>query len=297
MEWLNYHHLLYFCSVVKEGGIAPAAAKLHLSSSTVSGQLKDFQESLGEKLFNRPGRKLVLTEMGRIVYQYADEIFLLGHEMLDTVRDRPTGRPQVFTVGIVDAISKQTARKILEPIWTKNKDIRLLCNEGRYERLLPELTLHALDMLLVDNPIPPSAGFKVFNHLLIESGISLVAVPAVVSKYRKNVPNSLNGAPFLLTTANTSLRRGLDEWFVAKKLRPNVIAEFEDSGMLAEYGMSAHGIFAVPSFIEVSICKQLHVKPLLRLPHVKERFYAVTAERRIEHPAIKAIFDVFHKEG
>jgi LysR family transcriptional regulator, transcriptional activator of nhaA len=296
MEWLNYHHLLYFWTVVREGGIAPAADKLRLAPPTISEQLKAFQLSLGEKLFIRPGRKLELTEMGQTVFSYADEIFRLGHELVDAVHDRPTGKPLRFTVGIVDAISKQTVRKLLEPIWINNKDVRILCHEGRYEKLLPDLVLHALDMLLVDNPVPPSAGFKVFNHLLIESGLSLVAAPKIASKYRDNLPQSLNNASFLLTTSNTSLRRGLDEWFIAKRLQPNVVAEFEDSGLLAEYGMSGYGIFAVPSFIEQSICKQLHVKSIIRLPNIKERFYAVTAERHIDHPAIKAVFDVFHKE-
>jgi LysR family transcriptional activator of nhaA len=297
MEWLNYHHLLYFWTVVREGGIAPAAEKLRLAPPTISGQLKALQNSLGEKLFVRPGRKLELTEMGKIVFSYADEIFRLGHELVDAVHDRPTGKPLKFTVGIVDAISKQTVRELLAPIWHNNNNVRLSCHEGRYEKLLPDLILHSLDMLLVDNPVPPSAGYKVFNHLLIESRVSLVAVPQIVAKYQKGLPQSLNNAPFLLTTANTSLRRGLDEWFMAKRLQPNVIAEFEDSGLLAEYGMSGYGIFAVPSFIEKPICKQLHLKSIIRLPNVKERFYAVTAERHIDHPAIEAILSVFHKEG
>ena len=295
MDWLNYNHLLYFSTVVREGGIAPAARKLNLAPSTISSQLRELQESLGEKLFSRPGRKLVLTAMGRVVFEYADEIFHLGHEMLDTIHDRPTEGPQVFTVGIVDAISKQTVRKLLEPIWLGSNEFRLVCYEGRSEKLLSDLGLHALDMLLVDNPIPPSAGFKVFNHLLIESGITLVAAPSAVSRYKRRLPQSLNGAPFLLTTANSTLRRELDEWFIEKRLRPKVVAEFEDSGLLAEYGMSGHGIFAIPSFIELSLCNQFHVKPVLRLPRIKERFYAVTAERRIEHPAIKAVFDVYHR--
>jgi LysR family transcriptional regulator, transcriptional activator of nhaA len=295
MEWLNYHHLLYFWTVVKEGGLTRAAHKLNLAPSTVSGQLHEFQSSLGEELFIRRGRKLEMTEMGRTVFQYADEIFRLGHEMIDTVHDRPTGKPLIFTVGIVDVISKQIVKKILEPVQNLKIDVRLICREGQPERLLPDLVIHALDMLLVDAPVSPSAGFRVFNHLLVESGTSLLATPQMIKRYKSRLPRSLDGAPFLLATGNTTQRRVLDEWFGEQQIRPNVRAEFEDGALLAAFGQDGLGILGIPTFIEKIICKQLGLKVLLNLPQIRERFYAVTAERRVSHPAVMAIFEVFHK--
>ncbi len=296
MEWLNYHHLLYFWTITKEGGLTQASVKLNLAPSTLSGQLHVFQAALGEKLLVRKGRKLELTELGRMVYQYADEIFRLGNEMLDTVRDRPTGKPLNFMVGVVDAISKQIVKNLLIPVNNLKMEIRLVCREGRAERLLPELALHNLDMLIVDAPIPPSTGFRVFNHLLMESGISLVASPDLVRGYKSKSVKSLSGAPFILTTSNSAQRRGIDEWFMENKIEPQIIAEFEDGALLAEFARDGLGILAVSSQIEKNICALLGLKPLLRLPHIKERFYAVTAERRVDHPAIRAIFDIFHKD-
>ncbi len=275
--------------------MAPASAKLHLAPSTLSGQLHAFQDDLGEKLLVRKGKKLELTEIGRMVYQYADEIFRLGNEMLDTVRDRPTGKPLIFIVGAVESISKQIVRKLLNPVINLKVEIRVSCREGRIERLLPELALHNLDMLIVDAPIPPSTGFRVFNHLLFESGVSLIARPELVLKFRNKPLKLLSGAPFILTTPNSAQRRGIDEWFIENKISPRIIAEFEDSALLAEFGRDGLGIFGVPSHIEKYLCKLLGLKPLIRLPHITERYYAVTAERRIDHPAVQAIFDVFHK--
>jgi LysR family transcriptional regulator, transcriptional activator of nhaA len=295
MEWLNYHHLLYFWTVIKEGGLTPASSKLHLAPSTLSGQLHTFQAALGEKLLVRKGKKLELTEIGRIVYEYADEIFRLGNEMLDTVRDRPTGKPINFMVGVVDAISKQIVKKLLSPIKKLKLEIRLSCREGRLERLVPELALHNLDMLIVDTPVPPSTGFRVFNHLLIDSGISLIASPTLVSRLKDKPLRNMSGAPFILTTSNSAQRRGIDEWFMENKIIPQIVAEFEDSALLAEYGQDGSGIFEVPTQIERDVCRQLGLKLLLRLPHIRERYYAVTAERRIDHPAINAIFNVYHK--
>lgn len=295
MEWLNYHHLLYFRTVAKEGGLANAARKLNLAPSTISGQLKEFQEYLGERLFVKRGRKLELTDAGRMVYRYADEIFNLGQELIDTVRDRPTGKPLIFTVGIVDVISKQIVKKVIEPVHKLNQDVKIICREGPIERLLPELAVHALDMLLVDAPIAPSSGFSVFNHLLVESSISLLAAPAAVQKYASRLPRSLDGAPFLLATSNTSQRRIMDEWFIEHDIKPNVRAELEDGALLEAFGQAGHGILCVPALIEKTLCAQIGLRVLYRIPAVKERYYAVTAERRTDHPAVLAIFAVYHK--
>ncbi len=289
MEWLNYHHLLYFWATVHEGGVTAAAAKLRLAPATVSAQIQTLQSALGEKLLIRSGRKHRLTQMGQIVYRYADDIFRLGQEMLDTVRDRPTGRPLLFTVGIADGVPKQLARQLLRPVEQLQEDVRLVCREGNPERLLIDLAAHSLDLLLLDAPIPPSAGVRVSNHLLVECRTSLLATEDLVAKYRRKPLRALNGAPFLLATGRTSQRRGLDEWFERNDIRPTVVAEFDDNGLLREFAREGMGIFAVPTTIERTYCRQLGVRVLLRLPDITERFYAVTAERQVKHPAVTAV--------
>ena len=201
----------------------------------------------------------------------------------------------MFTVGIVDVVPKYLVKRLLEPTRHVQTEIRLICREGRPEKLLPELAMHILDMLVADAPVPPSTGVHVFNHLLIECGTSLVAAPRLAQRYKRGSPKSLDGAPFLLTTSNTAQRRGLDEWFAERNIRPHVVAESEDSALLEVFGQDELGVFGVPTYIEKGICKRLGVKLLVRLPQVVERFYAVTAERRVSHPAIAAILDVFHR--
>jgi LysR family transcriptional activator of nhaA len=289
MEWLNYHHLLYFWVVAREGSIARATQVLRLAQPTISAQIRSLEGQLGERLFARQGRGLVLTEAGRTVYRYADEIFGLGRELLDVVKGRPAGRPARFSVGVADVVPKLVAHRLLEPALRLAGSLRLVCREDHAERLLAALALHEVDLVLSDAPIPPSVRVRGFSHLLGECGVVIFGAPKLAAARRRGFPRSLDGAPFLLPVEATSLRRALDSWFEARGMRADVIGEFEDSALLKVFGQAGRGLFAGPAAIEREICAQYGVRVVGRIPEVRERFYAISPERRIRHPAVAAI--------
>jgi LysR family transcriptional activator of nhaA len=291
MEWLNYHHLLYFWTVARLGSVSRATEELYLAQPTISAQIRALEESLGEKLFTRVGRNLTLTEVGRTVFRYADEIFSLGRELGDTLKGRSVVRPVRFVVGVTDAMPKLVAYRLLEPALRMADPIRLVCHEDKTERLLAELAVHGLDLVLADAPIGPTIKVRAFNHLLGECGVSVFAVSKRASAYRRRFPQSLDGAPFLLPTENTVLRRSLDQWFEAEKIRPLVVGEFEDSALLKVFGQSGTGLFAGPSAIEQEIKQQYGVQVVGRIDALRERFYAISVERKLKHPAVLAISD------
>jgi LysR family transcriptional activator of nhaA len=288
-EWLNYHHLLYFWMVAREGGLSPAAARLRLSPPTLSGQIRALELSLGEKLFQKDGRKLALTEMGRVVYRYAEEIFSLGRELLDTVRGRPTGRPIRFNVGIDDAVPKMVTRLLLLPAQRLSPPLQLVCREDHVERLVTDLAAHGLDAVLSDGPAAPRAGVRVYNHLLGECEVAIFGVPQLARRYATRFPRSLDGAPFLLPTEPAATRRGLDDWMARHDIRPTVVAEFDDSALLKTFGQGGDGLFAAPNVLADEIERQHHVKRLGVAEGLTARFYLITAERRLKHPGVVAI--------
>jgi LysR family transcriptional activator of nhaA len=289
MEWLNYHHLLYFWVVAREGSLARAGAQLRLAPSTISGQVRSLERALGEQLFTKSGRRLVLTEIGRTVYRYADEIFSLGRDLQDTLKGRASGRPLTLNVGVADVVPKLVARRLLEPALKLPAPVRLISREDKPDRLLAELAMHALDIVLVDAPAVPSIRIRAFNHLLGESGIMLFATPKLAATYRRNFPHSLTRAPLLLPTENTTLRRSLDQWLAARDIIPRVVGEFEDSALLTVFGQTGTGIFPVHSFIADEVKRQYGVQLVGRLEGVRERFYAISVERKLKHPAAIAI--------
>lgn len=287
MDWLNYHHLYYFWTVVREGGVTAASRKLRLAQPTISGQLKQLEDALGEKLFVREGRKLALTDPGRVVYRYAEEIFSLGRELVDAVKDRPTGKPMRFTVGVADVVPKAIAHRLLEP--ALRMPVHLICREDRPERLVADLALHEVDLVITDAPVSPQVRVKAYHHLLGESGVAFFAERALARKLARNFPRSLHGAPLLLPAEGTNLRRGLDAWFDREGIRPNVVGEFQDSALTEAFGLAGAGVFAVPA--AVADRERHGVQELGRIDSIRERFYAVTVERRIVHPAVVAIFE------
>jgi len=289
MEWLNYHHLLYFWIVAREGSLARASAELRLAQSTVSKQIHQFEDVLGHALFAKSGRQLVLTESGRVVFRFADEIFGLGREMLDTLRDRPIGKPLRVTVGIADVVPKLLAERVLAPALTMAGPLRLVCKEDKPDRLLADLALHDLDVMLTDAPASPNVKIRAFNHLLGESEIAFFGRKELAAKHRRGFPASLEGAPVLLPTENTALRRSLDQWFAANGVRPNIVGEFEDSALLKVFGLRGTGVFPAPVVVAKEVEAQYQVRSIARVPQVRERLYAVTVERRITHPAVVAI--------
>jgi len=294
MEWINYHHLLYFWVVAKEGTVTRAAEVLRLRQPTVSEQLKTLENSLGEQLFDRSRRRLSLTDSGRLVYRYADEIFRLGQELQDTLAGRPSGRPAKLRVGVSDVVPKLILHRLLEPALRMEEPVQIVCREDKTERLLAELSVSDLDLVLADSPLGGQARVRAFNHLLGECGVTFFAVDKLAKAHRREFPASLDNAPLLLPTDNTLLRRSLEHWFDAIGVRPRVIGEFEDSALLKQFGQHGEGIFAGPSAVEAEIIDQCGVRVVGRTDRIVERFYAITVERRIKHPAVRAISDAAH---
>ena len=289
MEWLNYHHLLYFWMVAREGTIQRASVKLHIGQPAISTQLRSLEESLGHKLFQKSGRTLQLTDTGKTVFRYADEIFSLGRELIDTLKGHPAGKPVKFTVGVVDVMPKLMARRLLEPALRLSDNLQLVCLENSLEQLLSELMLHNLDIVLSD--IPVTAAFKVraYNHLLGDSGVGFFATKELARRCRKGFPESLNGAPVLLPGRNSAVRRSIDSWLEKNDLRPQIRAEFDDMALLKAFGQTGEGLFPGAIVIQEEICRQHEVELIGEIDGVREQFFAISAERKIKHPAVLAI--------
>lgn len=289
MTWLNYQHLYYFWSVVRAGSITKACRELRLAPPTVSAQLRRLEEQLGEKLLTRSGRGLVPTEAGRTVFRYADEIFALGRELVDAVNERPTSRPLRLVVGVDDVLPKEIAHRLIEPALRLEVPVRVLCREAGLDRLLPALVAHELDVVLSDAPATPSLDFRAYNHHLGECGVSFVGNPGLARHYRRGFPQSLRGAPLLLPTDDTNIRRDLDRWLEERSIRPLLVGEFEDYALLLAFGQAGAGVFPVPSVLEKQFQLQYGIQRVGRVKDVRGHFYAISGERRLKHPAVVAI--------
>ena len=289
MDWLNYHHLYYFWLVAREGSIARAAEQLHLAHPTISKQLHQLEASFEDKLFDRVGRNLVLTEFGQTVYRYAEEIFSVGRELQDTVQGRPVGQPLKFEVGLHDVIPKLIAHRLLAPAFQLGEAVRIVCREGKHEELLAELAVHRLDIVFSDAPVSPTASVRAFNHLLGECGLSFFATTELASKYRRKFPKSLDGAPLLVPAETTAVRRDIEQWFYTGDIRPRIVGEFADTALMKVFGQDGIGLFPAPSVIEKEVCRQYKVRVVGRTEAVRERYYAISVERRLKHPAVLAI--------
>ena len=289
MEWLNYHHLLYFWTVAREGGLAPAGKVLRLSQSAISGQIRQLESNLGQSLFERRGRKLEMTEIGRVVFRYAEQIFGLGREMLEVIHERPVDRPLRLVVGISDVVPKLLVRQLLAPALRQEQRVALVCHEDRFDRLLGSLAAHVLDVVIADAPIPPDGELPLFNHLLGESTVTVVAPPTLAATLKKNFPKSLADAPMLLPLTGTALRRNLESWFESVGVAPEVVAEAEDSALLKAFAADGMGGLFVPTPIASQVCRRYDVANVGEIEAVRERFYAITAERRLVHPGVVAM--------
>lgn len=289
MEWLNYHHLLYFHTVARCGSISAAGKELSLAPPTISAQLRSLEESLGEKLFAKSGRRRVLTDTGQVVMQYADEIFSLGREMVDAVKDRPTGRPVRLIVGIADVLPKWIAYKLIQPALQLAERVQLKCREARPERLLADLAIHELDVILSDAPAPPLAKVKAFNHLLGDCGVVFLASQKQAQRLKGRFPRSLEGAPMLLPSDNTAFRGSLDHWFDDHGIRPAVVGEFDDFALLHTFAAAGHGIFAAADVLEVQLRAVHGLRRIGHTEDVRAHFYAISVERHLQHPGVVAI--------
>lgn len=289
MERINYQHLERFWTVVREGGVTKASRKLRVSQPTVSAQLRSLETALGRKLLARSGRGLVLTDIGTVVYRYADEIFGLSRDLVSAAAGRSEGRPLLLRAGVAMMVPKLIAYRILAPALQLPEDVTIECLEDLPERLVAELGLRQLDLVLTDAPVGPTAGFDVYSHLLGECGVSIMGAPPLARALRRGFPGSLDGAPFLLPRGDSALRRSLDRWFEAVGLRPRVVGSFEDSALLKAFAQAGAGLFAALSPIEAEIRRQYDVQVVGRLKAVRVQFYLITGSKALEHPAVVAV--------
>lgn len=296
MNWLNYHHLQYFWTVVREGGIGNACKVLHLTQPTVSKQIKLLEEQLGEPLFRRVSRRLELTDAGQMAFDYADEIFSLGQEFLENMQSVASVRPRRLRVGISVVLPKLISHRILSPIVKEDNNIHLICEEDHTERLLAELSIQRLDLVLTDAPIAGAVKVKAFNHFLGDCGVTFFATQKLDRTLKGKFPQKLDGANFLALTTDSLSRRSLERWFETVNVRPRIMTEFEDSALLKVFGREGAGVFAAPSVIADEICRELGVKKLGSTDAVRESFYAITVERKFKHPAVAQIADAARKQ-
>gem|GEM_PF-163792 len=279
----------YFYVVAKEGGLAPAGRALRLSHHTLSAQIRTLETRLGERLFQKEGRRLVLTEVGKTAYRYAEEIFSVGREFLEVMQGRAPGQPLRFDVGIADSVPKLIVRRMLDPALALPEPVRLLCHEDAHEMLLARLAAHELDLVIADAPVPVGSRVRAFHHLLGETRVGIFGVKALAKGLRKGFPKSLDGAPCLLPLAHLPLRRLLEQWFDRIGIKPKVVAEFEDSALLKTFGRDGIGVFPSPIAIESEVMRHFGAEPIGLVLGVVERFYAISVERRLKHPATLAI--------
>lgn len=289
MDWINYHHLYYFWLTVKTGTVSAAAESLHLARPTVAAQIKNLEKSIGRSLFEKKGRGLVLTEFGTQIHQYANEIFAIGHELREFIKTGHGENRKRFVVGLPDVVPKHIAFELLKPALHMEDRPRTVCYEGKLDQLLTDLATHKLDLVISDAPAPLTMDFKVYNHKLGECGLSMLAVPAMAKKYRKNFPQSLTDAPCLLPTDHTAVRRAMDIWMDDNEIFPEIVAEFEDSALLKVFGQAGEGIFPVPTAIEALIKRQYGVHLVGRISEVRDKFYAISAEKRVQHTATSLV--------
>jgi LysR family transcriptional activator of nhaA len=286
---LNLKHLRYFWAVAGHGSIVRAAEDLYLTPQTISGQLRDLEEQLGHKLFAKEGRGLVLTDTGRLVFSYADEMFRLGEELQDVLSGATPGSALTLRVGINMVVPKLLAYRVLEPVLGMPESVRLICHEAPLVDLLADLSVHKLDLVLADSPVNPAFNLRAYSHDLGESGISFFAVPEQAQRLAAGFPGSLDRTPMLMPSEGSVLRRSLQAWFERKGVVPRVVAEFEDRALMKAFGERGTGVFTSPSAVEQDVLDKYGVAVVGRTDEITERFYAISAERRIKHPAVSAI--------
>jgi len=289
LDWLNFHHLLYFRAVAREGGVVRAAQQLRVSPATVSAQLKLLEEQIGDRLFLRTGRSLVLTDLGRTVLRYADGVFDMGEELKKAVRLGEDPQPERFTVGVSMVVPKLIAHRLLEPALSMTRPVELVCVEGRPDALIADLATYSIDLVLSDAPHGARVAVRAFDHLLGECDISFFAERKLARRLAEGFPQSLDGAPMLFPTADAALRGTLEHWFQELGIRPRMVAAFQDAALMKVFGGSGAGIFPAPTPISDEVRAQYGVELVGSVPSLRERFYAITVARRMRHPAMLAI--------
>lgn len=291
MQRINYHHLYYFWTVVNEGGIARASEKLHLTQPTISSQINQFEQVIGHTLFDRTGRSLMLTDTGRDVFDYAEEIFSIGRELTQYLSGRAMGKGYRLHVGIADMLPKLVVMELLKPALQLDIQVKLHCHEDKPERLLNELALHAIDLVLTTGPLPVKPSSGIFSHFLTESPMIVFGAANLVDAYREGFPQSLNGAPFLLPAGHPGMRQDFDRWCQDGGIWPDIRAEISDSALLKTFGAEGIGFFLAPRIVQEAIMSQYGVSPLGLIDGIREKFYLLSAQRKVNHPALVAILE------
>ncbi|KAA3614545.1 MAG: transcriptional activator NhaR [Planctomycetota bacterium] len=289
-DQLNFQHLRYFWAVVQQGSVTQAARNLHLTQSTISIQLRKLEKTLGGPLLRKQGRGVVPTELGKLVYSYAEQIFTLGHDLVDALRLQQDFVPLRFVVGALDVLPKLAVQTILEPLFLDQKPkIHLVVREGKFEQLLADLAVHRLDLVLSDRPLTPGLGVRAYAHKLGSSAIALFASSPLAKGLRSGFPKSLHQTALLWPTEGSSIRPALEHWFEGQEIVPNVIGEMEDSALLKTFGQKIKAVFPAPFALQEEICRQYKVRPIGVLDEVQERFFAISLERRVHDPIVAQI--------
>jgi len=289
LDSINYKHLHYFWTVARHGGVARAAERLHVTAQSISGQLRVLEGSVGAKLLRRTGRNLELTDTGRMVYEYADRAFSAGEELLDALRERPGEHHPIFRVGVSNVLGRSMAYSMLQPALALPIAPRLVCRDGRLPELLGELAVHRLDMVLSDRPLDQTVSVRGFNHQLVDCGVTVLAQPALARRLRGRFPACLDAAPFLMHGEGAAVRPRLMRWFEEQGIRPRVVAEFDDTALLKAFAQEGAGAFVAPTLVAADICARIGVRSIGAIESVREQVYAISAERRLSHPAVIAI--------
>lgn len=291
---INYKHLHYFFTVAKTGAINKAADRLHLTPQTLSGQIKVFEDRLGVELFSRNGRRLDLTQAGKLALSYADEIFQIGAELQEALGASPGARMMPFRVGISDAVPKEIAHQLLLPALGLDEPVKLICREDRLERLVAELSIHRLDMVLADKPMPSNVDVRGYSHPLGECGVAFFARRELAGKARGKFPDCLDGMPFLMPGEDSALRAPVLRWLEKQGISPRVVGEFDDSALMKSFGQAGAGVFPAPAVIANEITRRYQVALLGQTEDIRNRFFVITVERHVRHPAVQAVSAVAH---
>lgn len=289
MAAMNYKHLHYFWAVAKAGSITRAGERLHLTPQTISGQLTQFEEVLGYRLFDRVGRRMELTDAGRIALGYADEIFALGQQLQESLRNEQGARALVFRVGIIDSVPKSLAYQLVEPAVHLDESVRMVCREGKFMDLLADLAVQRLDIVISDRPMPSNVNVRGFNHLLGECGAEFLATPALARQLQGKFPECLEGAPLLLPGEDSAVRPRLMAWLSQRRLRPRIVGEFDDGALMKAFGEAGAGIFLAPIAVGETVRSKYGVVSIGSTGDITDQFYAISVERKLAHPAVVAI--------
>lgn len=286
---INYKQLYYFWSVAKYGGVTRAAEQLHLTPQTISGQVSELAQSLGVALFHRSGRRLKLTSAGELAFSHAEEIFQSGKTLEALIKGHQHQGDLLFRVGVSNVVPKSIAYSLLSPAIHISEPVRLICFEDKLELLFAELAIHNIDLVIADRPLYSDTGVKGFSHLLGECATAFYAVPELARQIREGFPQSLDGAPLLMPGPESAMRPALEHWFAQQSITPRVKAEFDDSGLMKAFGQEGIGLFPAPEVIKAQAARQHGVEIAGTTEEVTCRYYAISTERRIRHPALAAI--------